>query len=123
MDKGSDQHSELQNVNEYFGNRVVEGAWEAEASRTWESDIAQHFNNALTKRFDEEKRRADEARKNAKRRGSASDEMPEEPVEELKPLLPLMEWISKAVQEALYSAETKFASRGMKTMVEKATTG
>ncbi|GAB7337247.1 hypothetical protein MBLNU457_g2619t2 [Dothideomycetes sp. NU457] len=121
MEKKSDHQHDLQSVEEYFATRIVDGVRDGEASRTWELNIAQHFNDALQKRFEEEKSRAEEARRNAKRKGSASEELPEEPVEEVKPLLPLMEWIPKAVQEAVDLAETKFATR-MKRAAEKATT-
>jgi len=122
MEKRSDHQHDLRSVDEYFGNRVVEGVRDGEASETWELNIAKHFNDALQKRFEEEKRRAEEARKKAKRKGSTSDELPEEPEEEVEPLLPLMEWIPKAVREALDLAEMKFATR-MKRAADKVTTG
>lgn len=61
MEEKSDRPFDLQSVDEYFGARVVEGVRDGEASRIWESNIAQHFNDALQKRFEEEKRRAEEA--------------------------------------------------------------
>lgn len=40
----------------------------------------------------------------------------------MRPLLPFMEWVRKAVLEALNLAEMKFAT-GMKKAAEKVTTG